>query len=279
MQDNKIEFKIKGVSYEVKEPTIRDYYTLQNELVQSDINAKINIICHLSGCEAQELKRLDKYQFIELWNVILERRLDITETSPYHRSFLFNGKQYGFLDMSNITLGEFADMDVLKADPQSQKKLHTMMAILYRPAIQITENWMEVEAYDSEEAAKRAEEFLDLPLKYVYGSLNFFLQVSKFLYENMVDYLIKTEEMTETQKEMLQTSSQIMLELLEIGTTSFSSAQKKISPKLERLSELAQLESLTTLPSKPINEKKKKLTENKWSFKAVTNKLWKRKLY
>lgn len=278
MEDNKIEFKIKGVEYVVKEPTIRDYYTLQNELVQSDINAKINIICHLSGCTPRDLKRLDKYQFMELWNVIAERHLDISETSPYYRSFLFKDTQYGFLDMSNITLGEFADMDVLKADPQSQKKLHNMMAILYRPAIQITENWMEVEEYDSELATKRAEDFLDLPLKYVYGSLNFFLQVSKYLYENMVDYLIKTEEMTEIQKEMLQTSSQIMLELLEIGTISFSSVQKKISPKLERLSELAQSESLTTLPSKPINEKEKKHTENKWNFKTVTNKL-KTKLY
>lgn len=278
MQDNKIEFKIKGKEFTVKEPTIRDYYTLQNELVQSDINAKINIICHLSGCTPQDLKRLDKYQFIELWNIILERHLDISETSPYYRSFLFNGKQYGFLDMSNISLGEFADMDVLKADPQSQKKLHTMLAILYRPAIQITETWMEVEEYDSDDAAKRAEEFLDLPLKYVYGSLNFFLQVSKYLYENMVDSLIKTEQLTENQKEMLQISSRVMLELLETGTTSFSSVQKKISPRLERLSELAQLESSTTLPSKQINEKEKKPTENKWSFKHVTNKL-KTKLY
>lgn len=262
-----LEFKIKGVEYQVKEPTIRDYYKLQHELAQQDINAKINIISHLSECPIKELKRLDKHQFVILWDALVDQYLNISETAPFHRNFLFNGKLYGFLDMAQVTLGEFADMDVLKADPQAQKKLHAMMAILYRPAVQITENWMEVEPYDSDSAQQRTEEFLDLPLKYVYGALNFFLQISKYLYENIVDSLIKTEEMTETQKEVLQLSSQIMLELLETGTTSFSSAQETISPKLERLSELAQLESLTTSLIEQTNEKKKRSFVKRWIYK------------
>lgn len=269
-----LEFKIRGVEYTVKEPTIRDYYKLQKELALGDINAKMNIISHLSGCDIKNLKKLDKYQFTVLWDHVVTEYLDISEKSPYFKSFLFNGKQYGFLDMTNITLGEFADMDVLKADPQAQQKLHNMMAILYRPAIQITENWMEVDPYDSDEASKRAEEFLDLPLKYVYGALNFFLQVSKYLYENIVDSLIKTDQMTETQKEILQISSHVMLELLETGITSFSSAQAKILPKLDRLSELVQLESLTTLPTEQINEKKKRSFVKRWSSKIKDKLTW-----
>lgn len=269
-----LEFKIKGVEYTIKEPTIRDYYNLQNELVSEGLNAKMNIVSHLSGCTVENLKLIDRYQFTILWDHVATTYFDISEKSAYHKSFLFNGKQYGFLDMANVTLGEFADMDVLKADPQSQKKLHNMMAILYRPAIQITDNWMEVEPYDSDEANKRAEEFLDLPLKYVYGALNFFLQVSKYLYENMVDSLIKTDQMTETQKEMLQISSHVMLELLETGTTSFSSVQKKILPRLERLNELVQLESLITLPSKQINEKKKRSFVKRWSSQIKDKLTW-----
>lgn len=269
-----LEFKIKGQEYTVKEPTIRDYYKLQKELALGDINAKMNIISHLSGCELKELKKLDKYQFTTLWDYVVTTYLDISETSPYHKSFLFNGKQYGFLDMSNITLGEFADMDVLKADPQAQKKLHNMMAILYRPAIQITENWMEVEAYDSDDANKRAGEFLDLPLKYVYGALNFFLQVSKYLYENIVDSLTKNEEMTIAQKQLLETASHLILELLETGITSSSIAQMKTSPKLQKLSELVLLESSTSLRTKQINEKKKSSLVKRWSSKIKDKLTW-----
>lgn len=262
-----LEFKIKGTEYQVKAPTIKDYYKLQHELAQQDINAKINIISHLSECPPIELKRLDKYQFLTLWDTLVEQYLDISESSPFHRNFLFNGKLYGFLDIAQVTLGEFADMDVLKADPQAQKKLHNMMAILYRPATQITENWMEVEPYDSDSALQRAEEFLDLPLKYVYGALNFFLQIAKYLYENMVDSLVKMEETTENQKKMLLMSSQIMLELLETGTTSFSSAQEKILPRLEKLKELALLESSTSSPIKQTNEKKKRSFVKNWIYK------------
>lgn len=262
-----LEFTIKGVEYQVKEPTISDYYKLQFELAQQDINAKINIISHLSSCEPINLKRLDKHQFLSLWNVVVEQYLDISEKAPFHRNFIHNGKLYGFLDIAQVTLGEFADMDVLKADPQSQKKLHNMMAILYRPAVQITENWMEVDPYDSDSAAQRAEEFLDLPLKYVYGALNFFLQIVKYLYEDMVDSLIKKEQMTETQKNLLITSSQLMLELLETGTTSFSSAQETTLQKLERLSELAQLESSTISPTEPIKENKKRSFVKNWIYK------------
>jgi hypothetical protein len=269
-----IEFKIKGVEYTVKEPTIKDYYNLQNELVAEGLVAKMNIVSHLSGCEIENLKLLDKHQFTILWDHITTTYFDISETSAYHKNFLFNGKLYGFLDMANVTLGEFADMDVLKADPQSQKKLHNMMAILYRPAIQITDNWMEVEVYNSDEANKRAEEFLDLPLKYVYGALNFFLQVSKYLYENIVDSLIKTEELTTAQKQLLETASQLILELLETGITSSSIAQMKTSPKLKRLSELVLLESSTSLHTKQINEKKKRSFVKRWSSKIKDKLTW-----
>lgn len=269
-----IEFKIRGVQYTVKEPTIKDYYNLQNELVSEGLAAKMNIVSHLSGCSLDDLKLIDRHQFTALWDHVATSYFDISETSAYHQSFLFNSKQYGFLDMANVTLGEFADMDVIKADPQSQKKLHLMMAILYRPAIQITEKWMEVSVYNSDEANKRAEEFLDLPLKYVYGALAFFLQVSKYLYENIVDSLTKNEELTQAQKQLLETASHLILELLETGITSSSIAQMKTSPKLKKLSELVLLESSTSLRTKQINEKKKSSLASRWSLKIKDKLTW-----
>jgi len=271
--DNKIEFKIKGKTYIVLQPTIRDYYELQTQLVLQDVNAKINIVSKLSGCDVKTLRLLDKYQFIELWNVLLERHFNISESTPFHRNFILNGKFYGFLDMDTISLGEFADLDVLGADPQSQKKLHIIMAILYRPAIAITEKWIKVDEYDSNTLTQRGEEFLDLPLKYVYGALNFFLQMSSYLYGNILDCLNSQIPETMLQKELLEMSKQIILKQLEVGTESSSSAQEMTFRRMTKLAELVLSESSTTLHTDQIKGKNKKHLIDRWSLNSVYDKI------
>lgn len=262
-----IQFKIKGTDYEVKEPTIRDYYKLQNELAMQDINAKLNIVSHLSGCDIRTLKMLDKHQFLELWNVIVEQHLEITETAPFHRNFMHNGNLYGFINMDSITIGEFADMDVLRNHPQAQQMLHSMLAILYRPAIMITDTWMKVDDYDSETAQQRAEEFLDLPLKYVYGALNFFLQISNYCLSAMLDSLTlkaMKEPMTETEKELTETAILYISDLLENGTNSSYFAPETILQRLKKLAEQAQLESLTMSRTEKINKSWKRTSVKRW---------------
>lgn len=265
-----IQFKIKGQEYTVKEPTIRDYYKLQNELAMQDINAKLNIIAHLSDCETRVLKVLDKHQFLELWNVVVEQYLEITETAPFHRNFMHNGNLYGFINMDSITIGEFADMDVLRNHPQAQQMLHSMLAILYRPAIMITDTWMKVDDYDSESAQQRAEEFLDLPLKYVYGALNFFLQISNYCLNAMLDSLtlkVMKTQMTETEKELTETAILYISDLLENGTTSSYFAPETILQRLKKLAEQAQLESSTTLRTEKTNKRWKRWSVKRWLWR------------
>ena len=198
-----IQFKIKGVEYTVKEPTIRDYYKIQHLFAKQGVDAKVEILSELSECPIKTLKLLDKYQFLTLWNELAEGPLNISDSTPFHKTFMMNENMYGFLDLDKVSLGEFVDMDILRNDPQSQQKLHTMMAVLYRPAIWITDKWLSVDKYDSDSLEKRAELFMDLPLKYVYGSLNFFLQVSRYLYETTLDSLINQPETTQAEKEMI----------------------------------------------------------------------------
>lgn len=252
-----IEFKISGKEYKITDITIQQYYDIQNLIVRQDFSAKLEAISKISECPENELKKLDKHQFLLLWNSVIENYLNIEDNTPFHRNFVHNGEFYGFLNIDKISIGEFADMDMLKTDPMSQKKLHMMMAILYRPAVQITEKWMEVEEYDGDTLMQRAEEFLTLPIKYVTGALNFFSAVSKYYVETTLNSLTQNPSTTQREKLMIELSSQIMLEQLEIGRKSFSIVQETISPKLERLSELAQLESSTILHTENKNTKKK----------------------
>lgn len=257
-----IEFKIKGIEYKIDEITIKDYYKIQNLLVVEGINAKIEIVSYLSGCTINDLKLLDKYQFLQLWNTVAEGPLNSSNDTKFWKHFIHNDKLYGFLDIANITLGEFADMDMLRHDPKSQQLLHKMMAIIYRPATMITEKWIVVDEYDSSKLDQRAEEFLDLPLKYVTSAISFFLQIAKCSLSNMLNSLMQ-EMQTEEEKEIVEMTNQIMLELLEDGTTQFSSVQEKILPKLTKLQELAQLVSLISLPIKSNEPKKKESVWNK----------------
>ena len=252
-----IEFTIKGKKYTIEDITIRQYYEIQDLIVRQDFAAKIEIVSKISGCAIEDLKLLEKHQFIVLWDSVVQNYLNLEESTPFHKNLLHNGKLYGFLDINKITLGEFADMDVLRADPMSQKKLHMMMAILYRPAIQISENWMEVDPYDSDKMMKQAEEFLDLPIKYVAGALNFFLAVSKYYVETTLSSLTQTETLTLRQKAMADLASQIILDQLETGAKSYTSVQATILPKLEKLHELARLEYSTISRTEETNKNKK----------------------
>ena len=255
-----LQYKIKGTEYTVKEPTIRDYYKIQHLFAKQEVNAKVEILSELSDCPVKTLKLLDKYQFLTLWNELVEGPLNISESTPFHKTFMMNENMYGFLDLDKVSLGEFVDMDILRNDPQSQQKLHVMMAILYRPAIWITDKWLSVDKYDSDSLEKRAELFMDLPLKYVYGSLNFFLQVSKYLLETTLDSLISQvdrEKMTELEKEMIELTNQIMLELLETGQKLSTLQQERMSQRLIRLQSLAQLASSTSWHTEKIESEKK----------------------
>jgi hypothetical protein len=269
-----IEFKISGKEYKIEDVTIQQYYDIQDLIVRQDFSAKMEIISHISKCDLNELKKLEKHQFIVIWDAVVENYLNLEESTPFHKNFVHKGELYGFLDMSKITLGEFADMDVLKTDPMSQKKLHVMMAILYRPAVQITEKWMEVEAYNSDTLMTRAEEFLHLPVKYVTGAFNFFLAVSKYYVETTLSSLTQNPQTTLREKAMIDLTTQIMLDLLETGAKSYSTVQETILPKLEKLNELVLLESSTTSHTEKINKEKKRTIVDKWSSKIKNKLTW-----
>lgn len=252
-----IEFKIGKQDYKIKDVTIRDYYQIQTLLAQQGFDAKVQIVSQLSECPMNELKKLDKHQFLTLWNTLVDGPLDVSEKAPFHRNFVLNEKLYGFFDITGVTVGEFGDLEVLRAMPDAQRQLHKMMAIMYRPAVQVTEKWMQVEEYDQVSFEQRAEEFLDLPLKYVYGSLSFFLSIQNYLLESIMDSLMK-EAKTKEEKEILEITKQLIYVLPEIGTTSSSTQLEMISQRSKRLNELVSLVSSTGLHINETNEKKKK---------------------
>ena len=258
-----IEFEIGKNKYTVGDLTINEYYQIQNLLVTEGVQSKLKIVSLLSGASTKELGKLEQFHFLQLWGAIIDGPLNHEDESKLYKHFVLDTKLYGFMEFSKMTISEFADMEVLKQDPLKASKLHIMMAILYRPATQITGEWIVTEAYDSDSVMERAEIFKNMPLKYVYGALHFFLQVQRHLFDSIADSLTSqlTEEMMETltpeQKELTMAMTHLILELQETGLTHSTSWPTMISLNSKKLQELAQSVSSTTLLTGKIKSKRK----------------------
>lgn len=259
-----VEFKIKGIEYKVDEITIAQYYKIQHLLIVEGADAKLEIVSYLSGCPLKDLKSLETYEFMQLFTSIAEGPLNVEADKKLYKHIGLNGKSYGLIEFGKITIGEFADMDVLKADPLKEQKLHMMMAVVYRPATVINEtfDWVAIEPYDADTVEQRAQEFLDLPMKHVHSALSFFLLIPKYLLNDMMDY--QMEEMTKMinqekdpqTKLALQTASRLIYELQEDGATPSILSLETIYSKLTKLQELTQPNSLTTSLTEKTNKEK-----------------------
>lgn len=260
-----IEFKINGQEYKIEHITIQNYYDIYTLLALQSATSQIEIVSKLSGCPINDIKSLDQLQFTQLWNEVVNGPLALDNTMPLHKHISVNSKLFGFTDVKKLTIGELADMDVISKDPRKDQMLHKMMAILYRPAIDITDNWVVVEDYNAEAIEERATEFLQMPIAYCFGALNFFLQIKRYSIEAMLACLNPTNQMTSQEMELVELTRQITSELLETGTPLSALSQAEMLLKLKKLQECASTLPLTSsLIQKTKHEKKSWHTIGRW---------------
>jgi hypothetical protein len=263
-----IEFKINGEEYKIGEITIQNYYDIYTNLAKQGPTVQLEILSALSKCPIATLKTLEQTQFATLWNELVNGPLNLHDDLPFHKHIAVNGKMYGFTDVKKLSIGELADMDVLRNDPRKEQLLHKMMAVVYRPALDITDDWVITKEYDPDTVEERAKEFLDMPIAYVFGAMSFFLLIKNYSIEAIVDSLKTTEEMTPQEIEMVELTKQVTLRLLETGTQPSSLWQTEMLEKLEKLQNLAS----TTVSTGSLTTKTKP-EKRKWNMTALWHKL------
>lgn len=176
-----MKFNYKGKSYEINEPTVEDWSKLT--LLQEWTDEKefcVKLLSMCTGLTEEEIENADFEEVVNLSNKISEFLMK--DGKQFYNEFNFNQKNYRFLDLPNLTFGEFIDIDTyLAKEPHEKKKeMSLLMAMLYR----------EVDAkgeylpYNSKSLQKKAEEFKKLPVKYVNGASNFFFRLDKTLQGN-----------------------------------------------------------------------------------------------
>ena len=176
-----MKFNYKNKQYEIEEPTVEMWSKLT--LLQDWTEERefcVKLLSFTTGLTEEEIENSDYMEVVKLSNEI---SAFLNESGDkFYNEIDFNGKRYRFLDLPNLTFGEFIDIDTyLSKEPHEKKKeMPLLMAMLYR---ELDENG-NYKPYNSKELQLKSEEFKKLPVKYVKGATNFFFHLDKTLSGN-----------------------------------------------------------------------------------------------
>lgn len=174
-------FTYKNKQYELEEPTVDMWSKLV--LLQEWTDERefaVKLLSFTTGLTEEEIENSDYLEVVKISNQISAFLTE--EGDKFYNEFDFNNKKYRFLDLPNLTFGEFIDIDTyLSKEPHEKKKeMPLMMAMLYR---ELDENGNYL-PYNSKELQAKAETFKKLPVRYVRGATNFFFHLDKTLQGN-----------------------------------------------------------------------------------------------
>ena len=154
-------------------------------------------------------KKLIKELSLQDVAIIMSRiaELQQEQNSSLKRIIEIDGVEYGFHpDLSEITLGEFADIETfIKNDVE--KNLPELMAVLYRPIKEKKNDIYIIDAYDGN-ISIRAEEMKKMSMEQVHSALVFFYHLGKILSMTLPSYLMEmlTEMKMQSQQKISQAS-------------------------------------------------------------------------
>jgi len=180
--EEQIVIELDGKDYEVKPPTIQKWamLNLMKDLEEED-DFRIYLVSLTTGIEEDLLRQANFLQVKQAADFLTKYFLEIGE--KFYPEFEFGGKNYKFLDLNNMSFGQFVDIDTFLQRDESYKKanMNELMAMLYMEEGEST--------YSADKVKERTELFRDLEVKYLQGSLLFFLTLRRRLRENTPYYL------------------------------------------------------------------------------------------
>lgn len=156
-----------------------------------------NTIALLSNIPKDLIKKLALKDVAIIMSSIGE--LQAEEDSSLKRIIEIEGKRYGWHpDLDSLTLGEYADLEqFIKSG--IEKHLPEVMAILYRPIVEETDNGVyTIEAYDGN-IAIRAEKMRKMASSSVQAALVFFWTFVKVFAMTFQSSLIQEQKETKQQ--------------------------------------------------------------------------------
>jgi hypothetical protein len=212
----------------IKSISIRKFIEISDLIKdETSIHDRMKVFQIVTGCDMEEIRIIPAEILDTMWNEFVHNCFDLGDGSV-DNIITIDGKSYGLINVKGLTVGEMADIDVLKNHPVLNFNLHKIMAILYRPLI--SKLPFKIEPYSSETFEERAELFAEkMPVKVALNTAVFFLNILGSLKEVTKDFLAKPK--AEKKKKILNV---LMSVALEVGIRLFTSWRKTTSLKSKK---------------------------------------------
>lgn len=137
----------------------------------------VSIFCKL---KIEDVMKIPAHDFAE----IVQQIADVLKQKPsLVHTFKLNGKKFGFVpNFDDESIGTFAYIDTHLGNEDNWSRL---MSAMYRPITKQVGKYYEIEGFQGD---KFAEEFSDITMNCVVGSLLFFWSLRIELMNNILDY-------------------------------------------------------------------------------------------
>lgn len=221
-------FKINGESYFFQDVTLRTYYKLKEILAKGETKtSEFEVVECLTGCPVKTLKQLPFSDWLLVWE---EANLHIGkldgDANAIRPIIELNGIKFGLPAVQDLTVGEFADLDIIMTSGNVDEKLADIAAVLYRPVIKQKGDKLILEPYDTDGFEERKALFMELPITCIRSANAFFLQSANSLLKNTADSLLKKEMKRGMPPEVLDKLQNLMQQ--DLGGEYSISLQEKI---------------------------------------------------
>ena len=158
-----------------------------------------HLIESLIDIPVQKISKFKKNEIDEVFKHLM--MLAESRTSEHLNLIVeMDGVEYGFNSkLSDISLGEFTDLDTLLQDGFSN--LNKVMSILYRPIVDKDKKTFRVEPYDFTKCEDRFDKFKEnMSIDTVFGCLCFFLNLGQEYTLTSIHYLKKQKKKKESKQ-------------------------------------------------------------------------------
>jgi hypothetical protein len=187
-----INFSIEKKAYKIESIKLKDLYYIMDQVKYEPKTAGVNIVSHLSGAPVEKIKKLKPFQFAPLY-ALIDEMIKYKEV-PLTRVLNLGGREYGFIPFDELTIGELADLEIIKADTRADFLTHEVLSILYRPITKKKDDEYVVEEYDGAVCKRRSNDFLEADLQVVYGAIFFFITFIQTSTKVMLNHLEQQKE-------------------------------------------------------------------------------------
>lgn len=160
-----------GKKYPVKEPTIKTWtemMRLRDVLDEGELFIKV--IELTTGLSREEILAADATQVKKVGEQVLE--IMTNSNKKVVNTFTHQEIEYEFLDISNLTFGQFIDIDTFLSKDENYRKQNLAELAAYMYIEKGTK-------YGDKNIQHRIKQMEDLPMKYMEGAVFFLLNIAR----------------------------------------------------------------------------------------------------